>query len=112
MAQNSLKPTIPNWQLYSLMMGMLITGAIDTLVVKYQDQQVVRVTDGKEEKFHHPYFQCFNMFCGEMICLIYYAIKVCYQNRAKQGLEAAATLNNKSAVDEMTPRSPGSTIAD
>lgn len=79
MASN-LKPTIPNWQLYSLMMGMLITGAIDTLVVKYQDQQIVKVDPetGKGVKFHHPYFQCFNMFCGEMICLIYYGMKIWY----------------------------------
>jgi hypothetical protein len=28
------KATIENWKLYCLMLGMLITGAIDTIVVK------------------------------------------------------------------------------
>lgn len=65
-------------QLYSIMGLMLIFGTCNTLVMKAQDNVVVgTITDpdtGKQtdKLFTHPYFQCANMFVGELMCLFVY----------------------------------------
>ena len=43
---------IPNWQLYVIMVLMLIFGTLNTVVIKTQDEVVV----GKDKKFNHPFF--------------------------------------------------------
>ena len=44
--------TIKTWKLYTIMISLLITGAMGTINLKYQDQMLVE--DGT--KFRHPYF--------------------------------------------------------
>ena len=59
------------------MVLMLITGACNTVVLKLQDQVVVGTDeDGKKKYFHHPYFQCANMFIGEFACIFIYLGKL------------------------------------
>ena len=88
---------------------MLIFGTCNTLVMKAQDEVIVgKYTDpdtGIEEdkKFTHPYFQCANMFVGELMCLVvYFSRKACCGKGKKTDDE-----------DEQTaiPLSPGTQMA-
>ena len=57
---------------------ILLTGAVDTIVFKIQDDTVVGTkSDGSPRKFMHPYVQCFLMSVGEMLCLVYVWFKEC-----------------------------------
>ena len=63
---------------------MLLFGTCNTLVMKAQDNVVVGtyidpVTKIETvQKFTHPYFQCANMFLGELMCLVvYFSRKAC-----------------------------------
>ena len=66
------------------MMLMLIFGTCNTIVMKLQDEIVVSPKDdpsntsGKDLKFNHPFFQCANMFVGELMCLFAYGIKLAF----------------------------------
>ena len=72
---------IPNWQLYTIMIAMLVCGTCNTIVMKLQDQVKVIDGNGKEVNYNHPYLQCANMFLGEFCCLIAYGIKCWYTSR-------------------------------
>jgi hypothetical protein len=76
-----------------LMIGMLVFGAANTLVMKYMDNTVV----GNGQLFNHPYFQGIIMFTGELMCLFVYFIKVkcCTKPEPERadGEEAEALLN-------------------
>ena len=64
--------------LYSIMIGMLLTGTANTLVLKYMDETV-----SLGEKFTHPYLQCLIMFTGELSCLGLFGLKPLYFNQKK-----------------------------
>ena len=53
---------------YSLMVGMLTLGIINTISVKAMDQ-----TNSSGHEFNHPYFQTSLMFMGEVLCLAFYS---------------------------------------
>jgi hypothetical protein len=68
------------------MIGMLICGTMNTLVMKYQDDTVT-VFDGIDYPFTHPYLQCAFMFLGEFLCMGLLVIKRCYyKSKEKEGL--------------------------
>lgn len=48
---------------------MLITGAANTILMKYQVLQVVPTGQGSEMGFEHPFFQTVLMMIGELFCL-------------------------------------------
>ena len=77
------KEDFPKWKLYSLMIFMLIFGTSNTIVMKLQDMVKVGGTDseGKDKVFTHPYFQCANMFVGELMCLFVYFGKTLLQKK-------------------------------
>lgn len=52
--------------------GMLICGTINTLLTKYQDSVCVESCDTNPIYFQQPLLQTFNMFLGEITCLIVY----------------------------------------
>ena len=54
---------------YSLMVGMLTLGIINTISVKAMDQ-----TNSSGHEFNHPYFQASLMLMGEVLCLAFYFI--------------------------------------
>ena len=62
--------------LYVVMIAMLIFGTCNTIVMKNQDETLVKNNDGVETKFNHPFFQCANMFVGEFMCLFVYFGKI------------------------------------
>ena len=100
------KDELPDWQLYVLMLLMLAFGTANTLVLKYQDEFKVDNPESTTGKFTHPYFQCANMFLGELCCLVVYFIKVFY-NKRKAG-DRESEIHD---VDRMTPASPGTKLA-
>jgi hypothetical protein len=55
------------------MLGMLITGSANTILMKLQDD-----TSSNGNIFNHPFFQCAVMFLGESLCLVFYGIKLLY----------------------------------
>ena len=67
---NQNQNEIPKWQLYLIMCFMLIFGTCNTVFMKAQDE-----TKTNDKKFNHPFFQCANMFVGELMCLVVYFLK-------------------------------------
>ena len=66
--------------LYMIMLGMLIAGTGNTILVKVQNY-----TKGEDlpvppypKYFKHPYVQCAVMFIGELLCLFAYGAKLLY----------------------------------
>ena len=56
--------------LYTMMVGMLLTGSANTLIQKYQNDSVAL-----GNYFTHPYFQTAIMFSGELCVFIAYGFK-------------------------------------
>jgi len=63
--------------LYIFMMGMLVMGAVNMLMLKFQTmQKVPMIPGGPPEDFHHPVLQAGLMMIGEVICLpVYYCLR-------------------------------------
>ena len=75
--------------LYLIMLGMLIAGTGNTILVKVQNY-----THGEQLPnppypvyFKHPYVQCAVMFIGELLCLFAYGAKLLFlrYQRSKHG---------------------------
>lgn len=63
------------------MLCMLLTGAANTLFMKYMDDTVIDEGPPKK-KFTHPYMQSIIMFIGEFTCLGAYFIKIkCFKKK-------------------------------
>ena len=62
--------------MYSMMVGMLISGSANTLIQKYQNE-----TEALGNYFTHPYFQTAIMFAGELSVFIAYGIKKWWMKR-------------------------------
>lgn len=79
MSGNDDKDEISKALLYTIMILMMLFGTANTIVMKYQDDFVVGENpDGSERVFTHPYFQCANMFLGELCCLFVFFGKRMY----------------------------------
>lgn len=62
--------------LYLLMLGMLITGTINTVFLKLQNLETYHNKEkDKDMGFNHAFFQTFVMFIGEFLCLGMYAVQ-------------------------------------
>jgi drug/metabolite transporter (DMT)-like permease len=71
--------------LYGLMLGMLITGTINTISLKLQNgEEYYNKDEGKKLGYNHPFVQTFFMFVGEFLCLIVYAFQY-YQDKKTYG---------------------------
>ena len=65
--------SISNLKLYAIMITMLVFGTANTIVMKYQDKKVVGTRPNGDKMYYvHPFFQCANMFVGELCCLFVY----------------------------------------
>jgi drug/metabolite transporter (DMT)-like permease len=74
-------------------LGMLITGTINTLTRKIQNDTKAKGVDGTIHPFRHPFFQTFVMFIGEALCLIPLFIQRRNQRRRYQELIANSSIN-------------------
>jgi hypothetical protein len=62
---------LTGFPLYMVMLGMLISGTANTILMKVQNQTVANGM-----KFSHPFVQCAVMFIGEFLCLFVYGGKL------------------------------------
>ena len=70
--------------LYMIMLGMLLSGTGNTILLKIQNLTygVTLPTDPKKPMpFTHPFVQCAVMFMGELLCLFVYGAKLLYMKR-------------------------------
>ena len=83
-----------------VMVGMLIAGTCNTILMKIQNSTPVDPDDPKKT-FNHPFVQCAIMFLGECLCLVLYGIKLLY-NKHKA----------KTQSSMVVPTSPGTQQAE
>jgi len=68
-----------------VMLGMLVSGTANTILMKVQNQTPVEQLPGIQNKtFNHPFFQCAVMFLGELLCLGVYGAKLLWQKRQRK----------------------------
>ena len=63
--------------LYLIMLGMLLSGTGNTILLKIQNLTYGETRDTDPQKpmpFRHPFVQCAVMFLGELLCLFTYLI--------------------------------------
>lgn len=66
-------PAIGGFHVGWFMLIMLISGALNTILMKFMVMQKVPTSPGAEgEGFEQPYFQTLLMMVGEFLCLIYF----------------------------------------
>ncbi|KAK9478722.1 hypothetical protein V1514DRAFT_367496 [Lipomyces japonicus] len=84
--------------------GMLITGAANSLLSKYQDNQCVANCDGPADQrryFEQPVIQTFQMFIGEALCwTIVFGELVYTQYRSPSQPIVAPSEEDEESVDE------------
>lgn len=61
---------------WSLAIGMVITGSINTLSTAWADKQDSKGSNGDVHEFDHPFFQAAGMFIGELTCLAAFYVSV------------------------------------
>ncbi|KAI3402514.1 hypothetical protein KGF56_004606 [Candida oxycetoniae] len=87
--------------LYAIVSGTLITGAANSLLTKYQDNQCVKHCSSLDDptlrqNFNQPVIQTLQMFLGEFAMLFVYLIYRYYNNVEKLALQAS--VENDAAV--------------
>ena len=87
--------------LYMVMLGMLLSGTGNTILMKIQNLTygLTLPSDPKDPMpFTHPFVQCAIMFMGELLCLIVYGCKLLYLKRQQKEIsqtESSAPSENK-----------------
>jgi hypothetical protein len=72
---------------------MLLTGTLNTITKKVQNDAISNGTTGTAHEFRHPWFQTWLMFIGEALCLIGFA-----------GVKIKERFSKMDKVDESTER--------
>lgn len=75
---------IPRYQLYILMVLMLLFGATNTIMHKFQNELTTDDPVRGTLKYTHPFFQGWSMMVSELMCLVVYKIYD-YRQRKKYG---------------------------
>ncbi|XP_050530933.1 solute carrier family 35 member F6-like [Daktulosphaira vitifoliae] len=70
-----------------LAIGMVFTGSINTLSVKWADNLYAKGSDGNFRKFDHPFVQSLSMFLGEFLCLIFFKLALRYHLKRQYPIE-------------------------
>lgn len=70
-----------------LAIGMVITGSINTLSVKWADNLQAKGSDGQSRPFDHPFFQSLTMFFGEFLCLLFFKLAYRYHVKRQYPIE-------------------------
>jgi drug/metabolite transporter (DMT)-like permease len=66
----------------ALVVGMVVMGSLNTILLKMQLETTALGIDGTVHKFAHPWFQTLNMFMGECLCLVVFYVGVSLDKRA------------------------------
>ncbi|XP_050530943.1 solute carrier family 35 member F6-like [Daktulosphaira vitifoliae] len=70
-----------------LVVGLIVSGSINTISVKWADTMEAPGRDGTIRKFHHPFVQSLSMFLGEFLCLIFFKLALLYYVKKKRSTE-------------------------
>jgi len=72
----------------TLAIGMVVTGSINTLSVKWADNLKSKGSDGGvPRKFDHPFVQSLSMFLGEFLCLLFFKLAYRYHVKRQYPIE-------------------------
>jgi len=89
--------------------GMLISGTINTVAKKFQNESCAIGLEGDSHQFTHPWFQTLIMFIGEALCLLGF-LAIRFHRRRQQQKRAATTtdqedlrVNSSRLYEERTP---------
>ncbi|ELR16647.1 uncharacterized protein ACA1_088940 [Acanthamoeba castellanii str. Neff] len=66
-----------------LVVVMLVTGSVNTLSKKWQNQQTSHGLSGEDKPFSFPWTQTLFMFAGEALCAIVYVLMRVYQTKCR-----------------------------
>ena len=85
------------------MIGMLLTGSCNTIILKVQNQtqgaQEVGDPNYPNQKYTHPFIQSAILFTGCFICFIPYYLKVAYQKYYKKVNEDEEVMIESQTID-------------
>eukprot|EP00727_Mastigamoeba_balamuthi_P006181 m51a1_g2182 putative solute carrier family 35 member f6-like (427) ;mRNA; f:103548-105167 len=85
-----------------LELGMLLTGCINTILSKAQNNSYSRGWGGKEHQWSHPWSQSLFMFWGEFLCLLVF-IATRYAPWESEEKKMAADRKPMSWLDKLAP---------
>lgn len=95
--------------------GMLLTGTLNTLLTKLQDQQCIENCSdpdpAKHKRFEQPVWQTLNMFFGEILCLIAFYLFSIYKRYRDQG-NLVANRGEYEPIDDTSEESINGRIAE
>ncbi|KAH8090427.1 hypothetical protein HD553DRAFT_302405 [Filobasidium floriforme] len=93
-----------------LVATMLVSGSANSLLTKYQDMQCVKNCapgDHHRENFEQPVWQSLNMFIGEMMCLVAFALQPYFARFRGRSTDAYEPLSQEDdRVSSETVRPP------
>lgn len=93
-----------------LVVGLLVTGATNTVLNKLQDMAcVANCSDPNPHKRHYyeqPLWQTLNMFCGEACCLLVFFLMYLYERRKSRADAASAEQSAAGASSARSPLTP------
>ncbi|KAL6069940.1 Solute carrier family 35 member F6 [Balamuthia mandrillaris] len=91
-----------------LVAGMLLTGSINTIVKRAQNEASAKGIDGKDRQFEHPWFQTWVMFIGEFLCLGGLFVQRYLEYRRRKQADAKSfqygPINDEVEVPPLTPK--------
>jgi len=94
------EPEVTNTKIYSFMIMMLISGSINTIANKFQQNLY-----SLERKYSHPWFVTSCMFIGEATCLIWYSI-YSFKHKKKQKIYLVGDLREDNTPLIVSPKKP------
>lgn len=72
----SKEPQVSKLFVSLCMLGMLLTGSVNTIALKVQNLTKGAPEGSTSEYYYHPFLQTFFMFLGESFCLGIYSLYV------------------------------------
>jgi drug/metabolite transporter (DMT)-like permease len=85
--------------LYLSMVAMLVSGALNTIILKIQNLTPGASYLGNPPVlFYHPFIQCIFMFLGEFLCFFVYAVHIIRKRRSGKKLKKIGTILPKASI--------------
>ena len=93
--------TLPSQTIYTYMLMMIITGSINTIANKMQQN-----SDSLGQSYSHVFFIVFCMFLGESTCLFWYFIHKLRESRRRQAIMEEEKIPVDANGNPLKPASP------
>lgn len=96
---------MPRWQVVLCVVGMLITGTMNTLCTKIQFTMSSISIDGRRETFQKPWFGTFNMLLAMLLVLVFQSLVRCIGSlRPGKNLKYALIQEDASPSSDAKPQ--------